>query len=95
VTVRVHGRSIESSLEQKVESTIGNLSLGGAFLILGRRLAIGTPVSLSFRIPTHSEVIEADATVRWSSEEGIGVQFDGLRAGEVYAIGKMFGSSAG
>jgi hypothetical protein len=95
VTVRVRGRSIESSLEQIVESTIGNLSLGGAFLALGRRLAIGTPVWLSFRIPTREEPIETEATVRWSSDEGIGVQFDGLRAGEVYALGKLFGSSAG
>ncbi len=90
VTLRVRGRSIESSLEQKVESTIGNLSLGGAFVTLGRRLTIGTPVWLSFRIPTREEPIETEATVRWSSDEGIGVQFDGLRAAEVYALTRMF-----
>ncbi len=89
VTVVVRGRSIGSSLEQKLESTIGNLSIGGAFVMMGRRLTIGTPVSLSFRIPTHEQVIEAEATVRWNSEEGVGVQFDGLRAAEVYALTRM------
>ncbi len=89
VTVVVRGRSIASSLEQTFESIIHNLSLGGAFVTLGRRLAIGTPVSLAFRIPTHDQAIEADATVRWSSKEGIGVQFDGLRAAEVWALNNM------
>jgi PilZ domain len=89
VTVMVRGRSIESSLEQRLESTIKNMSLGGAFVALGRRLAIGTPVSLLFRIPTHDQPIETDAVVRWSSDEGVGVQFEGLRAGEVFSLGKF------
>ena len=89
VTVVVRGRSIASSLEQTFESTIRNLSLGGAFVALGRRLTIGTPVILRFRIPTHEQTIEAGAAVRWSSEEGVGVQFDGLRAGEVYALTRL------
>jgi hypothetical protein len=90
VSVMVRGRSIESSLEQKVESTIKNLSLGGAFVALGRRLAIGTPVTLRFRIPTPDQSIDTMAVVRWSSDEGIGVQFEGLRAAEVWALGKYF-----
>lgn len=91
VTVVVRGRSIASSLEQTFESTIRNLSLGGAFVSMAR-LAIGTPVTLRFRVPTHEPVIEAAATVRWSSEEGVGVQFDGLRAAEVYGLTRMLGS---
>jgi PilZ domain len=90
VSVLVRGRSIESSLEQRLDSTIKNLSLGGAFVALGRRLAIGTPLSLRFRIPTHEHPIETGAVVRWSNDEGVGVQFEGLRAGEVWSLGKFF-----
>ncbi|HKE16595.1 MAG TPA: PilZ domain-containing protein [Kofleriaceae bacterium] len=90
VTALVRGRSIESSLEQRFDGTIRNLSLGGAFVHIGRRLAIGTPVSLRFEIPTHARPIEASAVVRWTSGEGVGVQFEGLRAAEVFALGKFF-----
>lgn len=90
VTVLVRGRSIESSLEQRVEGTIKNLSLGGALLSVGRKLAIGTPVSMTFTIPTIDHPIETDALVRWSSEESVGVQFEGLRAGEVFSLGRYF-----
>jgi hypothetical protein len=90
VTGLVRGRSIESSLEQRFEGTIVNLSLGGALVMLGRRLAIGTPMSLRFSIaaPDGDGQIDTTAVVRWSSDEGVGVQFDGLRAGEVFQLGK-------
>jgi len=90
VTALVRGRSIESSLEQRFGGTIRNLSLGGAFVHMERRLSIGTPMSLRFEIPTHGRPIEASSLVRWSSAEGIGVQFEGLRAAEVFALGKFF-----
>ena len=92
VTAIVRGRTIASSLEQKLEGTIENLSVGGAFIHLGRRLTIGTPMTLRFEIPTHDHPIETDAIVRWSSEEGVGAQFEGLRAGHVFSIGKYLES---
>ena len=73
-----------------IETTIENLSLTGAFLVLQRRLTIGSRVTLQFRIPTHDRPIETAAVVRWSNDQGAGLQFDGLRAAEVYALGKLF-----
>lgn len=73
--------------------TIANLSMGGAF-VTARRLAMGERVVLWFRIPTHETDIEAAGTVRWSTDQGIGVQFDGLRARETWALGKYFESLA-
>ena len=32
--------------------------------------------------------IETGATVRWSTDDSVGVQFDGLRAKDVWALGK-------
>jgi hypothetical protein len=85
VIVRVGGEP----LDPEVESMIENLSLSGAFVALGQRLAIGTRVSLQFELPNHNRPIESEAVVRWSSDEGVGVQFDGLRAGEVWSLGKF------
>lgn len=82
VTVNVEGQSFESEMQ--------NLSLGGAYVSLGRRLAMGTRVDLRFRIPTQDEPIEIGAQVRWSTDEGIGVQFGGLRAREVWSLNKFF-----
>lgn len=86
VAVRVAGEAPESARE----ATIRNLSLGGAYMVMGQHLTIGTLVSLRFRIPTHDHPIEAAAVVRWSDSGGIGVQFDRLRAGEVWSLGKFF-----
>ena len=76
------------------ETRLGNLSMGGAFII-GRRVPMGERVKVWFRIPTHENEIEAAGTVRWSTEQGIGVQFDGLRARETWALGKFFESQQG
>lgn len=69
---------------------IRNLSLGGAYLDYGERLAMGTRVQVRFRVPTQEEPIETEAQVRWTSESGVGVQFEGLRAREVWSLNKYF-----
>jgi hypothetical protein len=70
---------------------IRNLSLGGA-LIDTRKLPMGERVHVTFRLPTLEDPVTTAATVRWSSETGVGVQFDGLRARDVWALGKYFES---
>jgi hypothetical protein len=84
VTVVVQGESNEP-----VEATIENLSLGGA-CVRFNRLSIGTRLTLRFRLPIREQPIEAGAVVRWCTDNGVGVQFDGLRAGEVWSLGKYF-----
>ncbi len=67
-----------------------NMSLGGLFLETEARPPMGTKVTLRFRVPTQKEPIEVGAVVRWADENGFGVQFDGLRARDVWALGKFF-----
>ena len=67
-----------------------NLSLGGALLSAGTKLPMGTRVNISFNVPTMEEAIEIGATVRWSDDAATGIQFDGLRARDVWALNKYF-----
>ena len=73
-----------------VATTIANLSLGGCFVSYEQRLPINQRMVLEFRVPTHEQPIAVGGTVRWSSEMGSGVQFDGLRAAEVWSLNKYF-----
>lgn len=81
--------------EQVLNRTIANLSLGGCHLIHDERLAIGTRVQLEFRIPTSEKAIAVGGSTRWSNDEGSGIQFDGLRAAEVWSLNKYFESLQG
>lgn len=74
------------------ELEIVNLSLGGAFVEHDERLPIGTRVELTFCIPNREQPIEIGAQVRWVAESGVGVQFDGLRAGEVWSLNQFLKS---
>jgi len=65
--------------------------MGGAYVGV-RKLPMGARVTLWFRIPTHESEIEAAGVVRWSTDQGVGVQFDGLRARETWALGKYLES---
>ncbi len=72
--------------------TIINLSLGGCHITHDQRLAIGTRVDVSFRIPTQEAPVNVGGATRWSNDDGVGVQFDGLRAREVWSLNKYFES---
>ncbi len=91
-----HPVEIAATLEVEGQPWRGlfrNLSLGGAFLALetpGLSPTTGTRGRVSFEIPTHAEPITVGVSIRWSSEEGVGLQFDGLRAGEVWSLNNYF-----
>lgn len=70
--------------------TLVNLSLGGALVSAGTRYSMGALVTISFSIPTVEEAVEVGATVRWSDDKATGLQFDGLRARDVWALNKFF-----
>lgn len=72
--------------------TVSNLSLGGALVSVGTRYSMGQRVTVSFVIPTLEDAVEVGATVRWSDDKATGLQFDGLRAREVWALNKFFES---
>lgn len=74
----------------KRDATMINLSLGGALVDSGSKHPMGSRMHISFRLPTIEEPIEIGATVRWSDAKGVGLQFDGLRARDVWALGEYF-----
>lgn len=69
---------------------MNNLSLGGAQLSSTTRYAMGQKVVVAFRVPTIEDPIEVGATARWSDGTNVGVQFDGLRARDVWALNEYF-----
>ena len=81
VTVGVAGRQFACET--------GNVSLGGAYLITPERFPLGTKLSVRIVLPKVKDAIEVGVTVRWTADTGFGVQFDGLRARDVWALGKF------
>jgi hypothetical protein len=74
---------------------MNNLSLGGAQLSSSTRYAMGQKLTLSFKITTLPDPVEVGATVRWSDGTNVGVQFDGLRARDVWGLNELFKQLAG
>lgn len=72
------------------ECTIQNLSLGGAQLVSTTRQALGQRVRIAFELPTSPEPLALDGSVRWSDGQSVGIQFDGLRARDVWALNEYF-----
>lgn len=72
------------------DCTVLNLSLGGALLAADARYSMGQRIRIAFRVPTLEDAIDVGATIRWSISGGVGVQFDGLRAREVWALNEYF-----
>jgi hypothetical protein len=87
--VRVLGDRVRQQVCQ-----LRNISLGGTFLELGR-LPMGTLVNITFGLPTLGERLSLDAVVQWSTDDGVGVQFEGMRAREVWALWRYLESVAG
>ena len=83
---------IEYSVGESWESSVTkNMSIGGVYILAEEPMPIlGTKLKVRFKVPTQKETIECGAHVRWSDGGGFGVQFDGLRARDVWALGKFF-----
>ncbi len=81
--------AVTSSGSQSQQTTI-NLSLGGALIHYAERLPLGSRVDVVFRLPTAEQPIAVGATVRWTTDASIGIQFDGLRAHEVWSLNEYF-----
>lgn len=76
---------------QEHTGTATNVSLGGIF-ITGVSFAYGTEGTLRMRLPALKEDTEVQATVRWATDAGVGVQFGSLRALEVWGLNELFKS---
>ena len=80
-----------ASASDLAETRISNLSVGGA-MVRHARLPMGNRVHVSFRVPNHETAISIGAVVRWSTDDSVGVQFDGLRPKDVWALSKYLES---
>lgn len=67
-----------------------DLSVGGMFVCTRGRLAFAADVAVSLLLPALKEVTELPATVRWHTEDGVGLAFRSLRAREVWALNALF-----
>jgi hypothetical protein len=88
-----HAVSIAANLKVNgadQQCMLSNLSLGGALFMVTPRLPMGQRLDVTFKVPTMDEAIEIGATVRWSDDKATGIQFDGLRARDVWALNKFF-----
>jgi len=73
------------------EATILNISLGGANASSTGKHTMGQRVNVSFKVPSLNHTIEIGATIRWVDPNGgVGLQFDGLRARDVWALNEFF-----
>jgi hypothetical protein len=97
--IRDRRRSYRHEVCLPIEVSIGGatlsthtrlISLGGALVASELRPAFGALIALRLDLPTYVRPIEASGVVRWSDAHGFGVQFDGLRAHAVWALGKYF-----
>ena len=80
--------------EQAIAARALNASLGGLFIELELdqkvKLPLGARLHVRFEVVGHA--VESNAVVRWHGDRGLGVQFDGLRARDVWALEKYFKS---
>lgn len=79
---------------QEYQGQSRNMSVGGMFIETAAPLPFNSMISLRFKVPNHAEAVEVDAQVRWiegqaGASNGVGVQFQGLRAVYVWALNKF------
>jgi hypothetical protein len=76
--------------DETLDAEVQNLSLGGALISHDGDVPMGERVTVTFSIPTREKPITIGSAVRWSTGTALGVQFDGLRAAEVWSLNKYF-----
>lgn len=73
-----------------------NISLSGMFIVCLDTVPFGETIKLKFELELERlrQPVVTEAVVRWvESSSGIGVQFTGLRAREVWALQQLFASA--
>jgi len=81
-----HDIAFQVGNEPRVEATCGNLSLGGVFIETPKPAAYGVPIKVFVRLPGLDQETVIPSTVRWSTHDGMGVQFGVMGARETHAL---------
>ena len=69
-----------------VWATSRDLALGGVFVQTITPAPFGAKVMILLRVPDHDDPICVDAVVRWTGQDGMGVQFGLMGARETHAL---------
>ena len=77
-----------------VDARTRDVSLGGAFIETDAPAAPGVECLIELRLPALAAAVQVTATVRWSSRDGMGVQWGALRAQHMWAINELFALSS-
>lgn len=73
----------------RVEATCNDVSLGGMFVETASPLSFGTPVKILVRLPGTKTETVLSAVVRWTTPNGMGVQFGSMGARETHALTEL------
>lgn len=83
--------AVITTVDAELACVVDSLSLGGVF-VRGPVLPIDTRLVLRFTLPQRAD-LEIACVARWSTPEGTGLQFDGLRAADTYALTRYIRAS--
>jgi type IV pilus assembly protein PilZ len=70
----------------RAEGSARNVSIGGMFVVTELRLPFGAALMIRIDLPGMSQLAELPAVVRWTSAEGMGVQFGVMGARETHGL---------
>ncbi|MBN2528524.1 MAG: PilZ domain-containing protein [Deltaproteobacteria bacterium] len=74
---------------QQMSGTTLNLSQGGVLLQTSSPLEFGQKLAIEIRIPKIDHPCNIPCVVRWRRDTSVGVQFETLRAIEVWGINQL------
>ena len=73
-------------VDEPIDSQVKNLSIGGMFFFTEKKLPFGARVKVFIHFPDPTGTLEFPSVVRWSTSDGVGLQFGLIGAAETYAV---------
>lgn len=76
----------------RVDATCRDISLGGMFIETTSPAPFGARIEVQLSLPGLKQPASIPSIVRWTTPEGMGVQFGVMGARETYALTQLLGS---
>ncbi len=83
-----------ASSEVRIKGQAKDISLGGMFVETAKPLPFATEVVVTAAIQSGKPAFDLPAVVRWTREDGMGIQFRPLGAKETHAIMELMKGAA-
>lgn len=77
--------------DDRLPARVSDLSIGGCFVQVEPAPSFGAKLSLRISLPGAAEPVTVDGIVRWTSPEGLGVQFGAVGAKDTYELSEYLG----